>query len=254
VLWRIAQALEEERMAAGAVRIAAPEVEARPRPDGTIVLQRIEPDRPGRRLVAEMMILANSLAAAQCIKGHIPAPYRKQAPPDEPVGSLPTDSYDPVAVRRARRAMKRGEVSATPGPHAGLGLRAYLQATSPLRRYQDLVVHRQIAAHLAGRPLPYDQDAVARIAATTEEAERQARLLERARRDYWLLRWLEERTGKTAEAVVIETNARRTDIELSETLLGASIPARADHAPGQRLLLRIERVIPRASFIALREI
>ena len=45
--------------------------------------------------------------------------------------------------------MRKGEVSLQPGPHAALGLPAYAQVTSPLRRYQDLAVHRQIARALA---------------------------------------------------------------------------------------------------------
>ena len=39
-----------------------------------------------------------------------------------------------------------------PASHFSLGLPAYVQATSPIRRYCDLIVQRQIQAHQAGRP------------------------------------------------------------------------------------------------------
>jgi len=235
------------------VRIVAPEVEARPGSGGEIRLVRVDPDRPGRRLVAEMMVLAGRLAADYCISHKVPVLYRRQAQPEEPVAPLPLGNYDPVAVRKARRIMRRGEVSTAPGPHAGLGLPAYVQTTSPLRRYQDLVAHRQIAAHLCGRTPPYDVPALQRLAATSEEIERQARMAERGTSEYWLLRYMEQRKETEVEAVIVEASGRRTDVELCETLLGASIAPRPGHAPGQGLRLRIERIVPRAGFISLRE-
>ena len=49
-----------------------------------------------------------------------------------------------------RRTMTASQPSSQPGRHAGLGLDQYVQATSPLRRYLDLVVHQQLRAFLAG--------------------------------------------------------------------------------------------------------
>ena len=39
-------------------------------------------------------------------------------------------------------------------PHSGLGLQAYVQVTSPLRRYNDCLVHRQLKAFATKQPLP----------------------------------------------------------------------------------------------------
>jgi exoribonuclease-2 len=252
-LWEIASHLEAERLAAGAVRIMAPEVDARPDERGGVSLVRVSADRPGRRLVAEMMVLAGRLTAEYCLAHGVPVLFRRQAPPEEPVTSPPVGEYDPVAVRKARRAMRRSEVGTVPGAHSGLGLQAYVQATSPLRRYSDLVAHRQVAAHLSGRTPPYDAEALLRIAATSDEAERQARIAERGSREYWLLRYLEPKAGCPVEAVITDTAARRTDVELCETLLPSTIPARPDHRPGQQVRCVIERVVPRGPLLSLRE-
>ena len=252
-LSQIAGRLERERIERGAVRIVAPEVEARPAPGGGIRLLRVDPDRPGRRLVAEMMVLAGSIAAEYCVGHNVPVLYRRQAPPEEKIAPLELGSYDPVAVRRARRAMRRGEVGTQPGPHSGLGLPAYVQATSPLRRYQDLVAHRQIAAHLSGASLPYDLPALQRIAASSEEAERQARTAERGVNEYWLLRYLEGHVGREVEAIIVEAGPRRAELELCETLLPATVPARPGLVPGQMIRVVVERVVPRASLLSVRE-
>ncbi|HEY3175245.1 MAG TPA: RNB domain-containing ribonuclease [Candidatus Polarisedimenticolia bacterium] len=258
----ICDALEAERIGAGAVVIRAAEVEIRVGADGEVLIRRIDERGASRRMVAEAMILANRIAARFCVTRGLPAIYRRQAPPHEeaasavaqaaPLEPIEADGYDPVAVRALRRRMRRGEVSLAPAPHSGLGLDTYTQATSPIRRYQDLVVHRQIKASLAGRPLPYDAEALARIAATTDEAERAAREAERGTDEYWILKHYERRIGQEVQGVVVASDARRVEVELTDTLYNVHMPARPDWGPGRRVRLTIEAARPRAGRLTLR--
>ncbi|MEO8523572.1 MAG: RNB domain-containing ribonuclease [Caldimonas sp.] len=76
-------------------------------------------------IVAEAMILANSTWGGWLADCGVPAIYRSQA------------SLAPgVKVRMGTR----------PGPHAGMGVAQYAWATSPLRRYVDLVNQWQLVA------------------------------------------------------------------------------------------------------------
>ncbi len=100
--------------------------------DGTAIVgdERVEivPRRRGAPLdliVAESMILANSTWGGFIAACGVPAIYRSQA------------SLAPgVKVRMGLR----------PGPHAGMGVAQYAWATSPLRRYVDLVNQWQLIA------------------------------------------------------------------------------------------------------------
>lgn len=258
----LCEVLEADRIAAGAVVIRAPEVEVKVDPRGAISIRRIDERGPTRRLVSEAMILANRLAADFCVGRGLPAVYRRQAPPADaesvaasrpPDAASPELSYDPVAVRAQRRRMRRGEVGVSPGPHHGLGLARYTQATSPLRRFQDLLIHRQIRASLRGAEPPYDAEAVARIAAGTEEAERAARDAERGAQEYWILKHYDGLVGREVEAAVLAADPRRTEVELADTLYVASIAPRPGHAPGLRLRLLVEASRPRARRLTLRE-
>ena len=242
--------LEARRAAAGAVRLLAPEVDLRVR-DGAVVLERLPAESPSRRLVAEAMVQAGAAAARFCQERDLPAIYRRQAPPVAPIPEGSRPITDPVRIRQVRRLLRRAEVGIQPGPHAGLGLPAYAQATSPLRRYQDLALNRQIASVLAGGPPAHAAPELQRIAASTERAELEGRRAERASDHYWLLRYLEGKVGEEVEGTVVELDPVPI-VLLHETLLEERVAAVAGLPLGARVRLRVERVNPRAGRLLLR--
>jgi exoribonuclease-2 len=89
-----------------------------------------------------------------------------------------------------------------------MGLAAYVQVTSPLRRYADILAHRQLQAHLRGQPLGDGAWLLGRLA----EAERGATLRRQTQRRavrYFKLQWLAEQgPGLRLAAVVVRPLAR----------------------------------------------
>ena len=73
-------------------------------------------------------------------------PYRGQFEPNLP--SEEELEHVPAGVCRSvllRSCMVRGTVTTNgPSPHAGLGLDGYVQFTSPIRRYSDMLAHFQL--------------------------------------------------------------------------------------------------------------
>jgi exoribonuclease-2 len=253
-LHELALARLRRRAAAGAIVLKRRELVVRAE-EGRVEVRLIDPATPSRLLVSEMMILAGEAMGRWLSERAIPAIYRLQPPPDEPVpgGTHGLDEeVDPVVARRIMRGLRPSEVRTTPGHHHGLGLPSYVQVTSPLRRYQDLAVHRQLRAVLRGEEPPYDERGIQRVAATTEDAERAARVAERESRDFWLLRYLEERLGEEVEAVVLECG-RRTLVHLLPYVQTAVLPARDHHEEGMRLTVRIARVRARAGILRVEE-
>lgn len=248
----VTDALRARRGRAGAVLLDAEEVEVRREEDGTLRLERLDPRSPSRRLVSEAMILAGALAARLCVEHRVPAIFRRQAAPAA-LPSLPGgEPLDPATVRAVRRALRRGETGLEPGPHFALGLEAYAQASSPLRRYQDLALHRQIASVLEGKPPLYAEEEMRRIAAATERAEADGRQAERSSDGYWLLRYLEASGAQVVEAVVVDVQP--AVVQLRETLIEARVPGLTGAAPGESLRLRVERINPRADLLILRPV
>ena len=88
-------------------------------------------------------------------------------------------------------ASQRPRLSLYPEYHAGIGLDYYAQFSSPIRRYADLVLQRQVIAALA-RPdrFTYSQEELLAVLAGAENAEADGRELERRAKRYWTLRYL----------------------------------------------------------------
>ncbi len=100
---------------------------------------------PARRLVAECMVIYNALLTEIMAAVRAPLFYRYLNEEGADADSHPDKgSYVPPAL-----------LGTLPRPHASMGLKAYAQMSSPLRRYSDLINQRQAIAVLKGTDLPY---------------------------------------------------------------------------------------------------
>jgi len=111
------------------------------------------------------------------------------------------------------RVQSSGKVkmSTRPGEHQGLGLSHYLWASSPLRRYSDLVNQRQLLAAIAGARPPYGDNDAELFAALADFEATYAQYAEFQDRmeHYWCLRWLRQEGVRETTATVIRDNLVR---------------------------------------------
>ncbi len=213
LLWRLAEALEHRRgrpsVAAGALdytfRVAGGRVAIEPRKRGA----------PLDKLVAELMILANSAWGELLAERDVAAIYRVQS-----VGKV--------------------RFSVHPEAHEGLGVSCYAWLTSPLRRYIDLVNQWQLAAALEGRRAPFGRTSEALLSALRAFELTHARYDEhqRAMETYWSLRWLLQEGVAQAEATVLRENLVRFE-GLPLTARVATLPLLE---PGTRVRLAVQAV------------
>jgi exoribonuclease-2 len=146
-----------------------------------------------------------------------------------------------------RRRLSRVVMDLEPLPHWGLGLECYTLATSPIRRYLDLLIHRQIMAALSEIPLPYSRGDLEQIISVIEPPMRRAGQLKARRLRYWLLKYLSGRVGERLAALVLEALPHRYRLIFPELLLELFIPAPAGMrlSPGDNIKVRLDRVSPR---------
>lgn len=97
-------------------------------------------------------------------------------------------------------------------PHSGLGLQAYVQVTSPLRRYNDCLVHRQLKAFAMKQPLPYSRDAIQQVGTRCFTLEKMATKFEDSWNRYILLQKmkdiLKEKETLKLHATVLDVSLR----------------------------------------------
>ena len=231
-----------ERLQNGAIDVEHPNRQIRITDNGDVQVSLQDGRSPANLLVSEMMVMANTAMARFCRDRDIPVVYRVQTAPD------PADFSDAEneVLRRYRvlRRMRRASISLTPEPHGGLGVDAYCQATSPLRRYTDLAVQRQVGAYLLDQPLPYDNERIQRVVFEAEERMRNLIRIERRRERYWLFRYLQDRVGRVFEAVVLDTRERTIRVEVLDFAFQTDIRASADVAPGDTVSVRLGRCDP----------
>ena len=190
-------------------------VEIVPRPRGS----------PLDKLIAELMIHVNNAWGRMLADAHAAGLYRVQS-------------------------NGKVKMSTRPGEHQGLGLAHYLWASSPLRRYSDLVNQRQLLAVLDGRPPPYaenDAELFAALADFEATYVQYADFQDRMER-YWCLRWLvQENVDEVTANVIRDTLVRFERLPLIVRL--ADLPALV---PDTRVRVAIGRIDLLASTLECR--
>lgn len=242
VLQRQGEYLRQLREEAGAVSLNRPELKVTVRRN-EISLREDDPETPSHNLVQEFMILANHLAARYALRNEIPIIYRVQDMSSEPVH--PVHPYHALDFDREVRKMKRTRLSTFPQPHAGLGLDLYTQVSSPLRRYADLVIQRQLTAHLCAQALPYTQEELFAVLDNVESTTSQNRALEREARRYWILEYL-RRNGMEQDyrATIVRLEGAMVLAELAEFYERGVVMTRDRHSLGEELQVRLQEVKP----------
>lgn len=235
------------RLARGALLLDQPEGRVRCR-NGSAQLEIVEPGA-ARQLVAEAMILAGAAVASHGQRTGLALPYRRQAS-----STLPTPAelapLPPGPVRHAalKRCLNRGTLGTTPAPHFSLGLEAYVQATSPIRRYSDLLVQRQLAAQQAaqqaGEP-PLGEAQLAQQLADIEAPLREGIAISRDDQRHWQQVWFETHPQPEWGGLFLRWLRPQDQLALVWLEdLALELPARCPAAaePGDALLVQVRAV------------
>jgi len=170
---------------------------------------------PLDKLVAELMIVANSTWGALLASRGVAAIYRVQGG-----GKV--------------------RMSTAPQAHEGLGVKQYAWLSSPLRRYVDLLNQWQLVACLKADTPPFAARSDALFAALRDFELTYAAYAEfqRGMERYWCLRWLRQQGIERIAATIGRENLARFD----DLPLVQRVPSAPELKPGQRILLQIESV------------
>ncbi|NTV11549.1 MAG: RNB domain-containing ribonuclease, partial [Zoogloea sp.] len=179
---------------------------------GWVEISRRPRGSPLDKLVAELMIVANSTWGKLLDEAGIPGIYRAQS-------------------------QGRVRMTTAAAPHDGLGVDCYAWSSSPLRRYVDLVNQWQLISHLRGEAPVFPPKSAELMAAMRDFELTYAAYadFQRGMERYWCLRWLRQRAGQDVTAVVL----RESLVRLEPVPLVFKLPSLPESVPGARVRIGI---------------
>jgi ribonuclease R len=226
--------------------------------DGKLATVPAEPHADAYRFIERLMVAANEAVASWLIAHEVPALYRAHVGIDPEraerlraaaatvgvrLASLEADQADSAEVTHellaaigqleeegreadhdllvaaATSSIARASYEPDPSAHRALASGAYCHFTSPIRRYADLVVHRQIRAELAGEVPPYDAEQLRALAGWVDaRAGAIDHLTSRERNDLWAR--LLDRGFLTAPEPAIITGVTQNGVRIRLPRLG----------------------------------
>lgn len=250
-LFQLSKGLLQRRVETGALILPVPDVVVDVSADGGVAVSLSPVDTKARSLIAEFMVLANSLAAEFVADRQVPGLFRSQEEPYQRlVTGLPKDLF---LIWRQRKQLRPGQLLTKPLPHSGVGVMQYTTVTSPIRRFLDLVMQHQVHNLLRGKGQLFEEGQMCEMAGAIDTALARVNLVRRLRYRYWLLRYLEPREGERLEAMMINKGPKRVSVVLCDCLLEGELPPSQGvrERPGEMVHVRLAKVQPLDSILRL---
>jgi ribonuclease R len=249
---RLRSVLERRRHRRGSIDFDLPEPQILLDVEGAMTGITIEPRNRAHLMIEEFMLLANEVVAEHLQLHGAACLYRVHQPPDPiKLAALATfaggfgiemsaggEDVTPGEIQTlleavegkpeyrvisqvALHSMQQARYSVSNSGHFGLAAPVYCHFTSPIRRYPDLVVHRQLRALRRGRK---DGDAraveeLSGVAESSSELERKAEAAERELLTWKKVAFIEDSLGEAFDGLVTNVTRFGLFVQLVDNLV-----------------------------------
>lgn len=230
--------LERKRTKNGAISFDTPEPYFVVNEDGKPIEVNLLERGIGERIIESFMLAANETVSTHFSKKDLPFLYRVHEHPDESkmqnfiefaaalgvkvkgkkdkvspkvlqgiIDEVEGEIYEQVINMLMLRSMQQARYDVLPLGHYGLATEYYSHFTAPIRRYPDLVLHRQIHYYQevgAGkRAQAYWEEMLPEIAEESSLAERRAIAAEREVEDLKMAEYMLDKVGMEFDGIVV---------------------------------------------------
>ena len=224
----------------GAIKLNLPSVDVKVKDEKVFI--RPQEDSNSRELVAEMMVIAGRAIAQFAIENNISLPYLTQE-----AGNFSKDVIDNIQnltiakAFEASRGFKRSKITVKPSMHSGLGLSAYTRATSPMRRYLDLLVQQQLVRFLSNQPTLDDNAVKERIKAINSSMPKVNKAIRQSIEHFKCL-YLKQNNTWEGEGVVVEVNGEKALINIPSLAMMTQIKFKSNVTIEDKVKLKVSSI------------
>ena len=212
--------------------------------------QTVEYTQSGQSIVSEMMILAGEVGARWGKDNGVPLPYRmhyKPVIPDEEEVTAIEDKFARTA--NMAKSFTRAVLDCRrPRPHASLGLPYYTQLSSPIRRFNDVLVHLQVKSVLRGEGPLYTADEFAEMAEAAFFVERDMKQVAQQCDEYWIAYYFSQRMDRVWDSTFLSWKSLEEGmgyVQIDEVGIKQALRVDTPAVPGQKLRIRAVQATPR---------
>ncbi|MCB5270931.1 MAG: ribonuclease catalytic domain-containing protein [Candidatus Cloacimonetes bacterium] len=145
--------------------------------NGKLISRKVDLHSEARQMIEELMIHYNRSLADYAVAQDLPLFFRNITR----MGSVENETQ-----------LSSAYLDTKAGYHPGIGTNAYLHATSPIRRFVDLVNQMQVQNHISHGQTSFTEDALQSMIPDIEKRIHLIRATVQKSERYWMLKYIEE--------------------------------------------------------------
>lgn len=199
-VWDICETLRATRFENGALEVDREEAILDISDPAYIQIEGIRKNTPASLMIQELAVTANHIAAKFCRENGTLALFRNQ-PPYKIVEHVENN----VKPMLRDVIFKPATIDLESEGHAALGLDCYLQVTSPIRRFSDLICQKIIFQQIDKGECGFERDQILEWAKRCETISKKLTQLERTLSNHWKIKYLAQNREKLFQTRFLRT-------------------------------------------------
>jgi len=250
LLYQFCLKSQENRLANGALNIYRKEFDFDISDPKNIRITCLNRNSPANRIVEELAISVNSETGKLFKEAEFPGIFRTQSS-YEIIKDV--EKGDQLSMENVR--INPTKLTPSPDKHAGLGCNSYIQVTSPMRRFVDLIMQLQLKLLISNKEPVFNKDDMLRWSETISIRQKKYNRAEKEILKLWKLKYLEQHLGEYFDAKIRRINQNgNTEIKILELDYTVNSSGLGKLKEGEELILQIKEVQFSPPRIGVREI
>ena len=229
---------QNNRIEKGALNISRKEFNFDISDPNNICITPINRNSPANRIVEELAITVNRETGKLFQEAEFPAIYRTQ-----PSYQVKKNIKEGTILSMEHIRIDPTRLSTFPEKHAGLGCDSYIQVTSPIRRFIDLIIQLQLKQLIKNKKPVFNKEDMLRWAEISSFRQKKYKRAEKEILKFWKLKYIGQHLGEYFDAKARKTNTNgNTEIEILELDFTVNASGLGNLKEGEKIQLHIKEV------------